>query len=60
MIGNNIKITILQCEDGKVRLGIEAPDKVKIHRQEVFNAIKEENKKAFKILPENIAELGKL
>lgn len=46
IIGNSVKITIIRCEDGKVKLGIEAPDDVKIHREEVLNMVKEENKLA--------------
>lgn len=58
MIGNKIKISVIQCEDGKVKLGIEAPSDVKIHREEVFNAIKEENKQATISLG-NLSELKK-
>lgn len=58
MIGNKIKISVIQCEDGKVKLGIEAPNDVKIHREEVFNTIKEENKQATISLG-NLSELKK-
>lgn len=43
IINGNIKITIIESEDGKVKLGIEAPKSVKIHRQEVFDQIAEQN-----------------
>ena len=46
MIGQDIKIEVIQCEEGKVRIGIEAPPHVKIYREEVFLLTKEENKKA--------------
>lgn len=46
IINNDIEITILESDDGKVKIGIDAPKSVKIHRKEVFDAIIEENKQA--------------
>lgn len=40
MIGDNIKITIVEIRGDKVRLGIEAPKEVPVHRREIFEAIK--------------------
>ena len=42
-IGDNIKITVLDIRGGQVRIGITAPDDVKIHREEVYNRISSEN-----------------
>lgn len=58
-IGNKIKVTVIQAEDGKVRLGIDAPASVKVHREEVFELIKAENRKAMGI-GLDLAELSKL
>lgn len=41
MIGDDIKITVVDFRDGKVRLGITAPRHVTVHRKEVWEAIKE-------------------
>lgn len=60
IIGNDIKISIIQCEDGKVKLGIEAPKSIKIHREEIFKTIKEENQKANQILPHTLSQLKNL
>jgi len=60
MIGNNIKITILQCEDGKVKLGIDAPKSIKIHREEIFNDIRRENQEAHNISLDNLKEFKNL
>ena len=38
-IGDDIKITVLDIRGGQVRIGITAPDEVKIHREEVYNRI---------------------
>lgn len=46
MIGDNIEITVVSLDENKVRIGIEAPRDVEIYRQEVYNAIQEENKRA--------------
>ena len=35
-IGDDIKITVLDIRGGQVRIGITAPDDVKIHREEVY------------------------
>lgn len=42
MIGENIKVTVLQIEGRNIRLGFEAPDDIAIHREEIFNRIREE------------------
>lgn len=39
VIGDNIVITVIEVRGDKVRLGIEAPSDVPVHRQEVFDAI---------------------
>ncbi|QUH19004.1 carbon storage regulator CsrA [Alkaliphilus sp. B6464] len=43
MIGNDIEIKILGIEEGKVKLGIEAPKDVEICRREIYIEIEEEN-----------------
>lgn len=44
MIGDDIKVVIVDIRGDKVRLGIEAPDVVPVHRKEVYNAIKRDGK----------------
>tara|TARA_B100000809_G_C14881364_1_gene439301 strand:+ start:363 stop:590 length:228 start_codon:yes stop_codon:yes gene_type:complete len=43
IIADNIKITIVDIRGDKVRLGIDAPKEIPVHRQEVFDAIQREN-----------------
>ncbi len=45
-IGNDIKITVVNIDRGIVRLGIEAPKSVVVHRKEVYDKIIESNKEA--------------
>ncbi|MEI7486023.1 MAG: carbon storage regulator CsrA [Chryseobacterium sp.] len=40
VINNNIVITVVEVGRGKVRIGIEAPSEIPVHRQEVYDAIK--------------------
>ena len=45
-IDNNIKIRVLEIKGGLVKLGIEAPNHVAVHREEVYERILEQNQKA--------------
>ena len=42
MIGDNIEITVVDIRGEKVRLGINAPPDVAVHRKEVYDAIRRE------------------
>lgn len=46
VIDDKIEITILESADGKIKLGIEAPKNIDIHRKEVHESIKDENQNA--------------
>jgi carbon storage regulator len=48
VIGDDISISIIEIRGDQVRIGIDAPKKVKVFRQEVFDAIMAENKEALK------------
>jgi carbon storage regulator len=55
MIGDDISISIIEIRGDQVRIGVDAPKTVKVFRQEVFDAIKAENKAAAEskpVLPE--------
>jgi len=45
-IDDHIKIVVVQIKGKQVRLGIQAPKETKIHREEVYTAIKEQNQQA--------------
>lgn len=45
-IGDDIEIKILAIEGDQIKLGIDAPRNVEIHRKEIYLAIQEENSKA--------------
>ena len=46
MIGDDISISIIEIRGDQVRIGVDAPKSVKVFRQEVFDAIRAENKAA--------------
>jgi len=45
-IGDQITIRILEMKNGQVKIGVEAPATVAVHRQEIYRRIVEENIKA--------------
>ncbi len=47
-IDDHIKIVVVQIKGKQVRLGIQAPRETKIHREEVYQAIQEQNQEATK------------
>ncbi len=45
-IGDDIEITVVEIKGKQVRLGINAPSELPVHREEVYRRILEENLKA--------------
>ena len=44
MIGDKIRITVIDIRGSKVCIGIEAPEEMPVHRLEIYNAIKREKR----------------
>jgi len=59
MIGDNVVVTIVDIRGDKVRLGIEAPGEIPVHRREVYEAIQRENRKAGELDPRDARGLGR-
>lgn len=53
-IGDQIKVTVLEVRAGQVKLGIDAPAEVKVHREEVYARIQAENRRAGKSDPDSV------
>jgi carbon storage regulator len=51
MIGEDISVSIIEIRGDQVRIGVDAPKVVKVFRQEVFDAIRAENKAAAESTP---------
>ena len=56
-IGNEITLSIIEIRGEQVKIGVEAPKEVKVFRQEVFNAIQNENRAAA-VSPDSIGSLS--
>ena len=59
-IDDHIKIRIVQIKGKQVRIGIEAPKDTKIHREEVYLAIQDQNKESVTTTSEKTRQLAKL
>lgn len=46
VIGDDITVKIIEAKGGNIRIGIDAPRDCKIYRQEVYQRISEENRRA--------------
>ncbi len=57
IIGDDIRITIIEAKGGGIRIGIDAPADKKIYRQEIYDRICQENKEASQW---NLADLNVL
>jgi len=57
VIGDVVKVTIVGVDGRQVRLGIQAPGDVEVHREEVYKRIKEENIKAAESGPEGLKKI---
>ena len=59
MIGDDVIITVVDIRGDKVRLGIQAPQDIPVHRQEVYEAIQRENRKASQLQPSDTQPIAK-
>ena len=57
-IGDEIKVTLLDCQGKQVKLGIIAPATVKVNREEIYDKIQEENQKAATVSKHDLIEVA--
>lgn len=58
MIGDDVMITVVDIRGDKVRLGIDAPQEIPVHRLEVYQAIKRENQQSSQLGPSDTRDIG--
>lgn len=46
IIGDDVKVTVVEVKGEQVKLGISAPKRISVHREEVYLEIQKENQKA--------------
>jgi carbon storage regulator len=46
VVGDNIQVKVISVDGDQVKIGIEAPQSLKIYRHELYEAIQQENKEA--------------
>ena len=59
-IGNDVKITVIEIRGKQVRMGIEAPAELTVHREEVYKRIQEENRLAAAASSIDLPEITKI
>lgn len=57
VIGNDIVVTVLEVRGGQIRLGVEAPRSLQVHREEIFREVSEANRTAMGSTDEHQARL---
>ena len=59
VIDGRITVKIVRLDGDVVKVGIQAPADVPVHRQEVYEAIQRENRKATQLKPDDTRDLGR-
>lgn len=59
MIGDEIEVTVVEIRGDHVKIGINAPRKISVHRKEVYEAIQRENIEAASVSVPDLSGLAK-
>jgi cytosine/creatinine deaminase len=57
MIGDDVEVTVVDIRGDKVRIGITAPKYIAVHRKEIYDQIRAENKAAAEMKPADLKQL---
>ena len=58
-IGDDIKVIVLEVRGGQIKLGIEAPLDVQVHREEIYERIQRQNRRAAGTTPAELREAAR-
>jgi carbon storage regulator len=56
MVGDNVRVVVVAVDRDQVKLGIEAPREIAVHRSEIYEEIQRANRAAAGLPPEPAAE----
>jgi carbon storage regulator len=56
MIGNDVTVTVLGVKGNQVRIGINAPKNIAVHREEIYERVKREQENGNAMAPTEVAE----
>lgn len=59
-IGDDITVTLLEIKGAQVKLGIDAPKSIGIHRNEIYEKIREENLRSSNISDSDLLRAAEL
>ena len=59
-IGDDIKVIVLEVRGGQIKLGIEAPLHIQVHREEIYERIQRQNRRAAAQVPADLEEAVRL
>ena len=59
-IGDNITVTLLEVNGTQVKLGIEAPKEISIHRKEIYERIRRENLESSEVDLDDLSEAASI
>ena len=59
-IGDDVRIIVLDIKGGQVKLGIDAPPNVSVHREEIYEKIRDENRRASGISADDVREVAEV
>ncbi|MCP4006738.1 MAG: carbon storage regulator CsrA [bacterium] len=51
-IGDDVTVRVVEIHNGQVRLAIEAPRSIPVHREEVYRVVRDENVRAARLSPD--------
>ncbi len=55
-IGDDIKVIVLEVRGGQIKLGIEAPLHIQVHREEIYERIQRQNRRAADMSPDDLRD----
>jgi len=58
-IGDDIKVIVLEVRGGQIKLGIEAPLHIQVHREEIYERIQRQNRRAAGMSPTELTEAAR-